>query len=208
MSRVLLALMLAAGLTSGCGTDNRGQVAGPPIPAPPKPVGPAVEHPDYAAWKKFKPGTVVKRRSEVTRTDNANKVIATETLTLLELTDLQAVIERQNTVERVGEDARIDVGPAERRTVPATFTLPTGITAEEFAKPSLDAKEAGEEKVATAGQEYKCRVYKFSNGTEAGPMATTVWWSDDMPGRLVKQTMTVTGVGNNTVETVIEVKRP
>lgn len=205
MTRIALLLFVVLTAIVGCGSPPAAQTAVPAPPAPPS--SRPVEHPDYAAWKKFKPGTVVKRRAVVSRADSANKVVATETFTLIELTPAGAVVERQKTVERIGEEARVDVAPPERRTAPATFALPEGMVADEFAKPSRDAKLTGEEVVTVAGKEYKCRVYTFSNGTEAGPMAIRVWWCDEMPGRLVKQTMG-TPNGNATEETVTDVTVP
>lgn len=208
MIRQLL-LLVPTVMVLGCGTNHQ-RPAEAVAAAPPAPVAAAevIAHPDHSAWKRFKAGAMVKRRAVTERADNANKVIATEIYRLIEVSADRVIVERQKTVERVGEDARVDVSPSERWTTPAVFALPNGMTAADFQKPSPEAKSAGVEALKAAGKEYKCQVYKFSNPTEAGPMTITVWWSDDMPGRRVQQTMEVAANGTRTHEVVVEAVLP
>jgi hypothetical protein len=188
---------------AGCGPSQPAQ-SGPAVPPPPPPPsGPLIEHPDYAAWKRFKPGTVVTRKAVVTRKGTTNEVVITESFRLAALSASEVKVERQKTVERIGEEAGVTTSPPDSRTSPATFPLPTGLTEDGFRKPSLEAKRVGEETLMVLGKQYKCQVFSFSNPTDgAGPMAVKVWWSDDMPGRVVQQTMTIAGSGTETRETV------
>src|SRR5262245_24596552 len=95
----ILLVVLAA--TLGC--------QGRSAPAPARSVSPAsatptqddrpsVDNPDYANWKAFKVGTLVKRRS-ATRI-GANETVSVETFKLVEVSDNEVVISRQNTTER------------------------------------------------------------------------------------------------------------
>lgn len=202
MSRLVLALFPIL-ILAGCG-PSKPAPSTPAVPAPPPPPsGPPVEHPDYAAWKRFKPGTVVTRQATVTREDTTNKVITTETFRLVAVSPTGVTVERQKTVERVGEEAGVTVSPPDSRTSPASFPLPNGLTEDGFRKPSLQAKRVGEETLEVLGNKYKCDVFEFTNPTDgAGPMAVKVWWSDDMPGRVVQQTMAIAGSGTKTREVV------
>jgi len=202
MPRLILALVPIL-ILAGCGPSKpTPSIPAPPAPPPP-PSGPPVEHPDYAAWKRFKPGTVVTRQAVVTRKDTAIEVIITETFRLVALSAQGVTVERQKTVERVGEEAGVTVSPAETRTSPAAFSLPAGLSEDGFRKPSLEAKRVGEETLTVLGKTYKCDVFGFTNPTDgAGPMGVKVWWSDDMPGRVVQQSMLIAGSGTQTREIV------
>lgn len=205
MPAVRSIFLLSAVAILGCGgnTKPKGEAVNvPALPAPAR-TGPAVEHRDYAAWKKFKPGTRVTRTATVTRKGTANRVVTAETFTLVAVGPQEARVERRKTVERFGEDAGVAESPPDERVFPATFALPDGFAADAFQKPDIQAKFAREETVAVLGREYKCRVFTFSNPTDgAGPMAVTVWWSDDLPGRVAQQTMTVAGSGTETREVI------
>ena len=82
------------------------------------------------------------------------------------------------------------------------------MSAEDFSKPARAAKQSGEEAVTVLGKTYRTTVYTWADNTEAGKMEVRLWLSEDMPGRIVKQVMTVAALKNTTVEEVIEVRVP
>src|SRR5262249_55661852 len=184
--------------TLGC----QGQSA--PVPAPaavPASAAPApddrptFENLDYANWKTFQVGTVVKRRS-ATRI-GANETVSVETFKLLEVNDHEVVIERQNTTER-SDGSYKKVNPPERRTYPKSFKIPSGMTAEDFQKPALAAKETGVETVMVCGKPVRAKVFEWTDRVESGVMPITVWLSDEVPGRIVRQEMRVPAIKSHT----------
>jgi hypothetical protein len=162
---------------------------------------PSFENLDYANWKTFKVGTTVIRRTE-TR-DGENATISVDTYKLLDVNDKELVVERQNTTERNDGSYR-KVNLPEKRTYAKSFKIPEGMTAEDFEKPTPTAKEAGEETLTVCGKAIKAKIYKWTARVESGPMAVTVWISDEVPGRIVKQEMKVAAIKTETVEVIIE----
>lgn len=209
--------VLAAATALGCGskpgTPPTAAVPGAPTAgdsgATPDPR-PTLASPEYANWKKYPVGTVVKRRREATNPkEPGKKTVETTTLKLFELTDRRAVVESQVTVEKTGYDT--DVKPAQKLDYPASFPLPAGMSEAEFGKfllPDPKAKVAGTETVRLLGQEYTATVYEWVGSLESGPMPIKLWVSDDMPGRLVKSEFTIDKAGSKALEEVIEVKAP
>jgi hypothetical protein len=161
-----------------------------------------VESADYANWKRFKVNTTVVRK-KVSK-NAADSVTETRTLRLVELTPAKAVVESQVTVERPGGPPKVN--PPVRLDYPAQFRLPPGMTAEQFEKPSLKAKEDGQETLTVGGTEYPTKRFAWEDATEAGPMPNRLWLSDAVPGRFVKQEMRVEKTNTSTTEVVVEVK--
>ena len=207
MRLMLAAAGLAAAAAAGCGT-KAAPPADPAVPvAPATPAGPLTDNVNYANWKKFPVGTKVVRRIVAANDKGGVSTTSVETLTLKELTDKEVVLERQNTTTR--SDGSLNaVNPPEPQRFARQFALPNGMTAEDFSKPSRNAKLKGEETVSVLGKDDKATVYTWTDGTEAGPLHITCWVSDDMPGRIVKQTMTQPNLGNTTTDEVVELKRP
>lgn len=191
----------AIALLAGCSQPSA------PIPPARTAATPAVptetiDHPEFANWSRFQPGTVVVRRSVAER--DGRRTTSIETLKLVERTGEKLVVERQNTTER--DDGYKKVNPADRRTIHRQFGVPAGMSADDFRKPALKATLAGEEAVTVLGKEYRAKVYKWTDGTEAGPMAVTVWQVDDLPGRIARQVMTVESLKTTTTEEVVELR--
>lgn len=202
------ALVCVAGL-AGCSRPAAPVV--PVVASVPEPTDtsglPRFDSLDYANWKRFPVGTVVKRRSVSSSEKGTASTTSVETFTLKELTDREAVVERQNTTERSDGSFRAENPPDSRRYA-RQFPIPAGMSAEDFSKPSRAAKKSGEETLTVLGKDYKTTRYSWSDSTEAGKMEVQVWLSEDMPGRIVKQVMKVPALENTTVEEVIEVWAP
>jgi hypothetical protein len=162
---------------------------------------------DYANWSRFPVGTVVRRKAVTSSETGTGTTTSVETFTLKSLTDAEAVVERQNTTERSDGSYRAE-NPPEPRTYPRQFALPPGMTAADFARPALAAEPAGEETITVLGKAYKASVFTWTDGTESGPMHVKVWLSDEVPGRILRQTMTLPKLKNKTEDEVIEIRRP
>src|SRR5262245_12094479 len=202
MPAVLL-LVLASGC--GCTADKPAPAAAANTPV--VQTGPMFDDLDYANWKRFPVNTTVQRKSVISSEANTSTVTSVETLALRKVTDSDIEVSRQNTTERNDGSYRA-VNPAEVRRYPRQFAIPTGMTAEDFRKPSRSAKQVGEETVTVLGKDYKSTVYAWTDHTEVGPLEVRVWLSDDMPGRIVKQVMKQPTLKNTTIDEVIEVKIP
>lgn len=156
-------------------------------------------HPEFANWSQFGVGTKVVRRKEVLSPQGA--VIVTTELRLADRSDKKVVIESQVTVERPNEPA--EVNPSESVEYPASFQVPKGLTAHQFAAPSLKAKAVGLEARTLAETEYQAQVFEWQETNEAGPMSVKVWYCAEFPGRLLRQELNVTNHQVTNVEDVI-----
>jgi hypothetical protein len=204
-------VLLAVTAAVGCGGSGPAPPAAPPSPAEPtadpSAAGPTFDSLEYANWKRFPVGTMVRRKAVTSAEGAAGTTTTVETLTLQRVTDSEVVVERQNTTERSDGSYRA-VNPPELRKFPRRFAIPNGMTADDFTKPARSAKPAGEETLTVLGKPYKTTLYTWQDSTEAGPMAVKLWLSDELPGRVAKQTMTVEKLKSTTVEEVIELKAP
>ena len=195
-------ILLAAGLC-GCGPSSANVT---PVPAPQNTdTWKQVDNPDYLNWKKYPPGTTVVRTS--TSTSGGTSVTSVETFTLKAVTDDAATVTRQNTTTR-SDGSYTKANESEERTVAARIRVHPDLKPADFQKPDLKAKEAGKEKVKCLDKEVECVRWEWSNGTEAGPMKVVSWLSDEVPGRIVKQEMTVAAIKSVTTETVTGWTKP
>ncbi|MBY0456561.1 MAG: hypothetical protein K2V38_04435, partial [Gemmataceae bacterium] len=169
------------------------------------PTGPAVDSPDYANWNRFPVGTTVRRRSVTGGGDST--VTSVDTLTLTAKKDDVLTVSRQNTTDRTGDSYKV-ANPPVPTNYYRQFSLPQGMTAEDFVKPSRNAKAVGTEDVTVLGKTYKATVYTWSNPTEGGRTDVKAWLSDEFPGRVIRQEMTAPGSQGKMVEEVIELKIP
>jgi hypothetical protein len=177
------------------GDPNREKVAPPEM----------IESLDYANWKQFPIGTEVIRK-EVTASKDTS-VTSIRTWKLVELTPEEMVLEWQVTTERADGSYK-SVNPPNRSTVKQSFALPKGMSADEFAKPSLNAKKTGEEEITLLGQKYQATVFEWKNSTEGGDMLVKAWFSNAVPGRILKQEMKVAALGRTTIDELVEIKKP
>lgn len=204
---ILLGFVLAAVGVTGCGPSSAG-TAGPALPAR---VDTAtwkqVDSLDYLNWKKFPVGTVVVRTSVASNGEHSTTGV--ETFTLTAVTDSGVTVTRQNTTTR-SDGSYHKVNPPEERTIAAKIPVHPELDASDFLKPDRKARQTGTEKVKVLDKEYECTKWEWTNSTEAGPMAVTLWQSDEVPGRIAKQVMKVKVEGRDTVTTdaVTEWKQP
>lgn len=197
-------LMSSIVLLLGCNSQENSQqtIRSPAtMPSP----GPIVANLDFANWSQFPEGTTVKIKSVTSR--GKVETISIETFRLAKKTDYEVVIERQNTTER-NDGSYKAVNPPENRKYAKTFSLPNGMKEEDFAKPSLKAKSAGNETIEILGKKYDAEVFTWTDHTEAGDSVAKIWRSKDMPGRMIKQTIEVAGIETKTKEEVIELSIP
>jgi hypothetical protein len=202
--RSTLIAIIALTTTLGCQSRSappQNPVAAPAVAAQAADDRPTFENLDYANWKTFKVGTTITRRTE-TRI-GANATISVDTYKLLDVNDRELVVERQNTTERTDGSYK-KVNLPEKRTYAKSFKIPRGMKAEDFERPNPTAKEAGEETLTVCGKAITAKVYKWTDRVESGPMAVTVWVSDEVPGRIVKQEMKVAAIKSETVEIITE----
>ncbi len=183
-------LLLAFGAAVGCGRGSAPEAprATAPGATPPgeTPSG-MVENADYANWKRFPVGTAVTRRTHSAIGDS--KLTVTDVYTLAELTPESCVVEKTTTVERKSAGVNdTQTNPALPLKFQRSFAAPPGMKPEDFQKPSLKATEAGRESVEALGKTYDCAKWTWSEFTEAGNKQVTIWLSDAVPGRVVKQT--------------------
>jgi len=162
-----------------------------------------VESPIYRSWSKHKVGTVVVVR-EVTEARNGGRVTTTHRRTLRELDESRAVVEEVIETDSSGEAVK---GEAQEHTIRRAFPLLPGVKKEEVGRPR-GALGKGEEKLDAAGKTYETRWYDTKGQTEAGPSKTRSWYSDEVPGLLVKAVTEVPAAHKTTTLNVIEVQSP
>jgi hypothetical protein len=208
---VLLSAPLAAGCGGCGGQPNGGAAAGAPAGAPGSgpagPAGPMFATLEFANWKKFPVGTVIKRKSVAAAEGSTATVTSVITFTLLKAGDEEVQISSQNTTER-SDGSLKTVNPSVTIPYKRQFALPAGMTPEDFSKPARKAKKEGEEELTVLGKSYKAAVYTWTDQTEAGPLQVKVWLSEELPGRIAKQVMTNAALKTTTTEEVIEIKAP
>lgn len=203
--RAALSVPLLVGMLlvlPGCGNSVT------PVAVPPDTSSwPRCDSPQYASWQRVPVGTVVRRQSVTSSETGTASTTSIETFTLKEVTEHEAVVERQNTTERSDGSYRVE-NPPQLLRYPRQFPLPPGMSPEDFSKPSPTAKKVGQETVTVQGKQYQTTVYAWSDATESGTMDIRVWLSEEMPGRIVKQVMSVPRLKNTTVDKVIDLSMP
>lgn len=166
--------------------------------------GEEAAHPEFAHWSQFPVGAKTVRRKEVSNENG--KVVVTTTVKLADKNEKQVVVETQVTVERSG-DPKLE-NPPFTAEYPATFRVPKSMTVDQFRLPSLKAKLAGEEELEILGQKYLAEKFSWTESNEAGPMEVSVWRSDKVPGRTVKEESLTKSLSNKSLEEVIEISIP
>jgi hypothetical protein len=138
-----------------------------------------IDNPQYKAWAKFKPGTTVTRNMHSESNGMAHDI---KLITKLDsITDQEAVIENSAVVSINGKDF---TPPARKDTIEAKIDNdPAKIAAQHMPPP--DAKFT-EEEVTAGGKTYKAKVFETDTKERGGTRHTKVWFSDDVPGGLIK----------------------
>lgn len=194
---ILLGLML----TVGCDVGGGIQPAIIPDDVQAKSDQPLVAHPEYAHWSRFAVGSHSIRRKEVVGKNG--KTIVVTRVELKQKTDSKVVVEMQVTVKRGDEPERVN--EPDIAEYPVTFQIPNGMSVEQFNLPSLKAKMDGEEEIEVNGKAYKCQKFTWTETNEAGPMEVSVWRSDEVPGRTVKEVSATKDVEESATEIVVEI---
>jgi hypothetical protein len=163
-----------------------------------------VEHPVYRSWARHKVGTTVTLR-EVTGQEGGTKTV--ETILRLRLSKLDgkaAVIEQVTESDATGERVK---NPPQEFTYRRQFILLPGVRKEDVGRP-VGALDKGEEMLELAGKTYKAQWYDTKGKTEAGPSFTRAWYSDEVPGLLLKSTTRVPAAKKVTTMELVEIKVP
>jgi hypothetical protein len=173
--------------------------------APPVPLDPArrAENPQYARWAKFRPGTTVVVR-EVTTTPTFT-TDTTATYRLDELTDEIAVVSAGGEIK--APDGTVHDNPTIALRHARWIPLPEGKAAADVGKPEGTFAE-GEQTITVGGKEYKTRWYKSKGRVEAGETETQTWYSDAVPGGLVRSVHRIPASNKAITAELVEVKLP
>lgn len=175
-------------------------------------AAPKVDNPRYTAWAKFKPGTLVKTRTEnempgmqgLRLANGAElKVEQTLTLKLIEVTPEKVVLESMATKQNVANDVKT--------MKPETLTIPAKIDKEKAdlisaglpeAKVELKNVVIGTDTIEVAGMKFEAATREMDvelaapPETRPGMMSSPrqshvkVWTSAEMPGGVIKTVTT------------------
>lgn len=162
-----------------------------------------VPNPEFENWNKYPVGTTVIRKMVTDSTRTEGKTVSTFVIKLVSKTEDQLVVENQSTTEYA--DGRVIKNPPISNQIRKMVILPEGIDKSSWGKPS---KNATEEKVTVLGQSYPCYKTQSTGTTDAGKYVQNVWFSDEMPGRLVKSHTVVAAVDETTTIEIIELNIP
>lgn len=163
--------------------------------------GQMVEAPIYSSWSNFEPGTTVTLRT-VTESQGS-RLESTTTQKLVSIDDTQAVVEQ---VYRAGSGDSAEESTLKLRHR-RWFPLPPGMTKEDVGKPSNPLAEGGET-IELAGRVFEARWYETKDQTEAGPAITRTWYSDEVPGQLLRAVTRVDAAKKTTTIELLEISTP
>jgi hypothetical protein len=144
-----------------------------------------VANPEYKSWAKHKPGTAVSLKQTI-KTQGM-------TVTMDQHQELKSVADDKVVVTAW---ATMNMGGVTRDTEKRDRTVSSKIAKEKQDMPADmngKAEPAGNEKVTAAGKEYDCQVVKFSGGDERAKGDGKIWSSAEVPGRIVKMEMKMSG---------------
>jgi hypothetical protein len=164
-----------------------------------------VPNPEFGSWSKHKPGTSVTIRTISDTAGMKSEVLMTSTL--VDVGSGKVVVEMVTTIKANGMEIK---APAQKRDVTKTIEVLKGMKKEDAtaAKP-IGTTEEGTETLKVAGMEVKTKWYKASAEADGTKSVTKHWVSDDIPGMMVKNVTTVSGVVNSTITMeLIEFKKP
>jgi hypothetical protein len=163
-----------------------------------------IENPEFTQWQKYKAGTMVVMKS--TSTIAGMKTEAKITTKLVEVEKESLVLETitSATVNGMSFDA-----PAQKRTVAKMYEkpkLPPGTPQPPASGKPEGTTEEGTETVKVGDTEVKTKWYVYKSKTPVGEVEGKMWFSEDMPGNVVKMISKASGV--ETVMEVVEFKKP
>ena len=147
-----------------------------------------VANPQYDAWAKHKPGTVVKyaQSTETMGQKHEGEI----TMTLVSITPEKATVETKVSMMSQG---KLQEMPAQKMDFPAKVNKSE---AKETGQPAANIQaemKQGEEKVEVAGKTYECKWTEVTSAQNGMNIVAKTWLSDAVPGKLVKMEATTTG---------------
>lgn len=194
-------LSLPAAFFLGCSPsiESRSQQqAEKPADATAKASGPklrSVDNPNYLTWSKFPIGTHVVRVNKLI--NDKGTVTVTTSLKLHSIDKNIAKVESQITVERPTD---LTANPPQILDYLAKQSVLESTTDEQVAAPLKEAKLLRTESIAVLGREFQAKVYTWKTALESGPADVLGWYSDEFPGRQIKQEIDFGEGGKGTEE--------
>lgn len=188
------ALLLVATLLGCFGSSST-----PVAVTPPTKEGEKAIHPEYRNWSQFEEGAKIVRQKHVE--NDKDFVDVTTTMRLVSKNADRVVVESQVNVQRPNRE--LEVNPVDQVEYPAEFLIPPGMKKESFELPSLKAEYVGEETVEIAGKSLLAKKYRWTEHNETGPMQVIVWRSDQIPGRMLKQSQSADAIKMKSSEEVV-----
>lgn len=195
-------LTVAVTTLIGCGPQPTPPPTAPALtPALPLTADQRVENPSYTRWATAAPGTVVTFDAS---TDVGGVVTrGGYTQRLVSRSDAAAEVEAQ------------DVNPADGKPAGVSQTLkqlrwmgkPGGKDDADPARPA-GTYAVGEESITVKGKKYQTKWYKFKGHVEAGETDTQTWYSNEVPGGLVKSVHAIPAIKKTVTTELAEVKTP
>jgi len=150
-----------------------------------------MENPEYQNWARFKPGSYVVL--EMLNTAMGTTTESTMTQTLKALTPDKAVVETQIVAVIAERSHRM---PSQAREIPARLAK---AEAEKQTTPEGKVAE-GEEELEIAGQRFKAKWVESEVRHGGHLIKTRVWTCQEMPGQVLKMTVSTKGEMATTTE--------
>jgi len=151
-----------------------------------------VANPQYAAWAKFKPGTMITMKMATTAgPQNMNMQIVQ---TLKEVTPDKASVDVATKMDMGGQTRDM---PAQTVNVDAKVTKDKAAQAEMPPGMKGDVKQLGNEDVTVGGKTYTTKVSEFSGEQQGMKVKGKAWRSDEVPGGVVKMESSFEGPQGN-----------
>jgi len=158
-----------------------------------------LESPVYKSWSQFPVGTEITIRS-ITEA-KGQSIQTTTTINLIKITDDAITLESVTVSNATG---------FEIEEPPQTYKVGRYFRPRGGSNPgrSKNPTDEGEEEIEIAGSVYRATWYDTEGKTEAGPSYGRNWYSDEVPGRLLKSVIRVPAADKTTTVELIEIKKP
>ena len=140
-----------------------------------------IDNPEFAAWSKFKTGTVVK--SKMVTEVNGMKTEVSMTTTLGEVGADKLTVETATETTLSGMSFK---APAMKRDVPKTMEVDAKMAEAAKAEKPEGTYEEGTETLKIGGTEYKAKWQKFKTKASGMEIEGQIWTCDDVPSKLLK----------------------
>jgi hypothetical protein len=150
-----------------------------------------VANPQYTAWAKFKPGTMITMKMATTGAQALNMQIVQ---TLKEVTPEKAAVDVATKMDMGGQTRDM---PTQTVSVDAKVTKDKAAQAEMPPGMKGDVKQLADEDVTVGGKTYKAKVSEFSGEQQGMKVKGKAWRSDEVPGGVVKMESSYQGPQGN-----------